>query len=162
MTISDYRPRGRLHLKVRGCTGVLIAERHSRNIVLRQGATIVANLFAGQAGVAAINNMQVGFGQEGATAETTALVPPDDNTIPAAALISAIAPTDFTIVTDNPNGVQVLVSSVFKPTVMLTDVTEAGLLAGDKLYNQVVFEPVTLRPGQDVTFFWEIDFPFGH
>ena len=50
----------------------------------------------------------------------------------------------------------------FQPTVELTGVTEAGLLAGDKLYNQVVFEPVTLRPGQDVTFFWEIDFPFGH
>ena len=50
----------------------------------------------------------------------------------------------------------------FKPTVDLTDVSEAGLLAGDVLYNQVVFEPVTLRPGQNVTFFWEINFPFGH
>ena len=51
---------------------------------------------------------------------------------------------------------------VFKPTVELVDVTEAGLRAGEKLYNQVVFEPVTLRPGQDITLFWEIDFPFGH
>ena len=64
--------------------------------------------------------------------------------------------------TDRPDVVQVVVSSVFHPTVVLQDVTEAGLMAGDRLYNQVVFEPVTLRPGQDVTFFWEIDFPFGH
>lgn len=162
MTIMDCRPRGRLHLSVRSGSGALITERHACNIVLRQGAAIVANLFSGQAGAVAINNVQVGFGQEGATAETNALVPPDDATIPATALISAIAPSDFTVVTDKPDGVQVLVSSVFKPTLLLTDVTEAGLLAGDKLYNQVVFEPVTLRPGQDVTLFWEIDFPFGH
>ncbi|MDB6062014.1 MAG: hypothetical protein JWM78_2117 [Verrucomicrobiaceae bacterium] len=161
MNNTDCRPRGRLHLCVRA-GGVLIAERRTRNIVLRQGASIIANLFAGQAGAFAINNVQVGFAQDGATAETTALVPPDDTTIPASALISAIAPTDFSIVTDKPNSVQVLIASVFRPTQELINVTEAGLLAGDKLYNQVVFEPVTLRPGQDVTLFWEIDFPFGH
>ena len=162
MTNTDCRPRGRLHIFVRDSEGVLLAERRTRNIVLRQGAAIIANLFAGQATAVAINSIQVGFGQDGATAETTTLVAPDDATIPAAALLSAITPADFSVVTDKPSGVQVLVSSVFKPTVVLTDVTEAGLLAGDKLYNQVVFEPVTLRPGQDVTFFWEIDFPFGH
>jgi hypothetical protein len=26
----------------------------------------------------------------------------------------------------------------------------------------VVFEPVTLRVGQDITFFWEVDLPYGH
>ncbi len=58
--------------------------------------------------------------------------------------------------------IKVIVNALFKPTVELKDVSEAGLLAGDVLYNQVVFEPVTLRPGQNVTFFWEINFPFGH
>lgn len=162
MSTTDRRSRGRLHLSVRDESGALIAERSTRNIVLRQGAAIVASLFAGQAGVSAINRLQVGFGQVGATVESVALVLPDDPAIPIAALGSAITPGDFSVVSDQPNGVQVLISSVFKPSVVLTDVTEAGLLAGDKLYNQVVFEPVTLRPGQDVTFFWEIDFPFGH
>lgn len=162
MTNRDCRPRGRLHLSVRDGNGVLIAERRTRNIVLRQGAAIVAGLFAGQADAGAINNVQVGFAKEGATADTMALVPPDDAGIPAAALSSTIAPADFTLVTDQANGVQVLVSSVFKPTLELVDVTEAGLRAGEKLYNQVVFEPVTLRPGQDITLFWEIDFLFGH
>jgi hypothetical protein len=162
MDNRDFRPRGRLHLRVCDTSGALIAERRTRNIVLRQGAAIIASLFAGQAGALPINTVKVGFGQEGATAETTALVPPDDTTIPVSALTSAIAPTDFTLVTDKPNSVQVLVSSLFRPSQELTNVTEAGLMAGDKLYNQVVFEPVTLRPGQDVTLFWEIDFPFGH
>lgn len=159
---SDCRPRGRLLLRVHDGDGVLLAERRTRNIVLRQGAAIVAALFAGQAGAKAIDNVQVGFAKAGATADTTTLVPPDDAGIAAEALTSAIAPTDFSLITDQANGVQVLVSSVFKPTVELIDVTEAGLRAGEKLYNQVVFEPVTLRPGQDVTLFWEIDFPFGH
>jgi hypothetical protein len=30
------------------------------------------------------------------------------------------------------------------------------------LYNQVVFDPVDLHLGQDVTFYWEVDFPFDH
>jgi hypothetical protein len=162
MSDASNCPRGRLHLRVRDGDGNLVAERSTRNIVLRQGAAVIANLFATQAGAVGINTLQVGFGQEAATAEATTLVPPADNTIPAQALVSAVAPTDFSIVTDKPDAIQVLVSTVFRPTVELTDVTEAGLLAGDKLYNQVVFEPVTLRPGQDVTFFWEIDFPFGH
>lgn len=162
MTNMDGCPRGRLRLCVHDCAGKLVAQRRTRNIVLRQGAAIIAALFSGQGGALAINQVKIGFGQEGATTETTLLVPPTDTTIPSAALVGAIAPTDFTIVTDKPGMVQVLIASVFKPTVELTDVTEAGLMAGDKLYNQVVFEPVTLRPGQDVTFFWEIDFPFGH
>jgi hypothetical protein len=162
MNYTEGCPRGRLHLCVRDAQGELIAQRRTRNIVLRQGASIIGSLFSGQADALPINQVKVGFGQDGATSETTALTPPSDATIPATALVSAIAPTDFTLVTDKPGLIQVLIASVFKPTVELDDVTEAGLMAGDKLYNQVVFEPVTLRPGQDVTFFWEIDFPFGH
>jgi hypothetical protein len=142
--------------------GTLIIERRARNIVLRQGAAIIAGLFSGASGSSPINQVQVGFAMEGATVETTTLTPPPDASIPKEALVSLVTPANFQIVGDRPDAVQVLIASVFKPTVELKDVTEAGLLAGDKLYNQVVFEPVTLRPGQDVTFFWEIDFPFGH
>jgi len=155
-------PTGRLQLSVSSTSGVLIAERRARNIVLRQGAAMIASLFSGAAGATPINTIQVGFAQEAATAELTALTPPPaDPVIAPAALRSRLAATDFKVVGDRPDSIQVLVASVFKPTVELANVTEAGLLAGDKLYNQVVFEPVTLRPGQDVTFFWEIDFPFG-
>jgi hypothetical protein len=141
--------------------GRLIAERRARNIVLRQGATIVANRFAGMPESAPINAIMVGFGTESADADATALTPPPGE-IPAGALRSPVAPADFTIVTDRPGLVQVIITTLFQPTVELVDVTEAGLLAGDSLYNQVVFEPISLRVGQDISFFWEIDFPFGH
>jgi hypothetical protein len=161
------RLKGRMRCEVKSRSGVVIAERHATNIVLRNGATLVANLFSGAAGFKAINTLQVGFGTEQAAAEATALTPPPApqppaTPIPPEALKSPIAPANFSIVTDKPGLIQVTVASVFHPTVDLDNVSEAGLLGGDQLYNQVVFEPVPLRVGQDVTFFWEVDFPFGH
>jgi len=147
---------------VRSASGDLVAERQARNLVLRSGASVIASLFAGGPDAAPINAVGVGFAQEAATPETTSLTPPEDGNIPPEALRTALTPDSFQIVTDLPNAVRVSIQAVFKPTVELAGVTEAGLLAADKLYNQVVFEPVTLRPGQDVTFFWEVDFPFGH
>jgi len=162
VSFTDLRVRGHLHLTVRGPGGAPVTERRSRNIVLRQGAAIVASLLAGVPGASPINKVQVGFATEGATAETISLGAPADPSIPKEALVSRVAPGDCKIVTDGPGAVQLQIASLFKPTVELEEVTEAGLLSGDRLYNQVVFEPVTLRPGQDVTFFWEIHFPFGH
>ena len=161
------RLKGRMRLEVRSRSGAIIAERRAGNIVLRNGAALVAKLFSGAAGVSAINTLQVGFGTEQATADATALAPPPTppppgTPIPPDALKSPVAPANFQIVTDNPNFVQVNITAVFHPTVDLDNVSEAGLLADDQLYNQVVFEPVPLRVGQDVTFFWEVDFPFGH
>jgi hypothetical protein len=156
------RPRGRLQLAVRAQDGQLLAERAATNIVLRQGAAIIARLFSGADSALPIDEVRVGFAKVAATPELTALTPPATPDIPPAALSSPVIASDFTVNVNRPGSVQVLVSSVFKPTVELKDVTEAGLLAGDALYNQVVFEPVTLRPGQEITFFWEIDFPFGH
>lgn len=161
------RLRGRMRCEVKSGSGFLIAERAASNIVLRNGATLVAKLFSGAAGITAINTLQVGFGTEQAAAEATALTPPPappppGTPVPPEALTSPITPDNFTIVTDKPGLIQVTVASVFHPTMDLDNVSEAGMLAGDQLYNQVVFEPVPLRVGQDVTFFWEVDFPFGH
>jgi len=159
--------KGRMYLKVLSPAGKVLHERSAENIVLRQGAAIVARLLSGAAGAVPINAVQVGFGLEAATAEALVLTPPPPPVPPAApippeALRAVVAADSFSVVTDKPDAVQLLVSSVFHPTVELLNVSEAGLLAGDQLYNQVVFEPVTLRVGQDVTLFWEIDFPFGH
>jgi hypothetical protein len=152
--------KGRLAMVVRDAHGEIVAERKARNLVLRQGASIVAKLFSGASGSSAITHVQVGFARESATPETTALTPPEV-TVPAAALRTDLPPTSFAIVADQPGAIKVLVNATFRPTVELRDVSEAGLMAGTVLYNQVVFEPVTFRPGQDVTFFWEVDFPFG-
>lgn len=161
MSQEKLIPKGRLLLLVRSPQGRILARRQAHNLVLRQGAVIIARLFSGQPDVKPINQIQVGFAKEAATPEITSLtLPPGD--IPLGDLRSPIAPANFVIATDKPGLVQVTVSAVFKPTVELQDVSEAGLLSGELLYNQVVFEPVTLKVGQDVTFFWEVDFPFGH
>lgn len=152
-------PRGRVRLVVRDAAGAAVAERSAANIVLRQGAAIVAGLFAGAAGSQPVDEVQVGFGREVLDAGATSLTAGD---VGRELLRSPIPADAFKIVGDRPDMVHVTIASVFRPTAQLDDVTEAGLLAGDRLYNQVVFEPVTLRPGQDVTFFWEIEFPFGH
>ena len=154
------RIRGRMRLEVRE-GAVLVATRTASNVVLRGGAELVARRLGGL-DASPLSAVLVGFGTEAADLGATALTPPSDPNIPASALSSPVTPDDVTVVTDRVDAVVVNLATVFHPTAPLEGVTEAGLQGGDRLYNQVVFEPVTLRVGQDVTFFWEIDFPFGH
>jgi hypothetical protein len=143
--------------------GLTVAHRRGRNMVLRAGATLIANLLTGAGGAKAVDTMGIGFATEPGGAEATALTPPPASAnIPAVALRTALTTSAFQVVTDQAGVVQVKIGAVFSPTQELTDVTEAGLLSGDTLYNQVIFEPVALHVGQNVTFFWQIDFPFGH
>jgi hypothetical protein len=161
MNSDKRRITGRVLLTVRSEDGYVVAERRATNMVLRNGAVIIAKLFAGANGATPINQIQLGFASDSGTANLTALTPPDPP-IPVASLRSPLKPENFHIATDQPGEVQVSISAVFHPTLELKDVTEAGLLAGDDLYNQVVFEPLTLQPNQDITFFWQVNFPFGH
>jgi len=161
--------RGRVRIEVRRSDGTLAAAREASNVVLHAGAEIVAGLFARAPGATGIDLVRVGFGVDpvdvdatGLTPPSTAGVPPEEQ-IPPEALENAVEAGDFAVETDaDARLVRVAIATAFSPTRELQDVTEAGLLAGGRLYNQVVFEPVTLRPGQDVTFFWEVDFPYGH
>jgi hypothetical protein len=161
MERSD-RLRGRMHLQIFDPLGRLMTERRSGNIVVKKGAEIVARLLGGGAEGKPIDRVQVGFGRETIGVEATALTPPQGGSVPAEALRSPVPPESFKVRADKPGVLQLLITTVFKPTVELKDVSEAGLMAGDALYNQVVFEPVTLRVGQDITFFWEVDLPYGH
>jgi hypothetical protein len=161
MSNDDLKLRGRMRRMVYSAEGSLVTQRESTNIVLRQGASIVAQLVAGKPGSEPINQIQVGFGSDVGDAEATSLAPPDDPTILIDALRIPVTHSDFNIQTDRPSVVQMHIATLFQPAVELLNVTEAGLLAGEFLYNRVVFEPVTLRVNQHVTFFWEIDFPFG-
>jgi hypothetical protein len=159
MNVDRRRIQGRMRLEVR-TRGKVVAVRAAANVVVRGGAELVALRFAGK-DCAPIDRVSVGFGRDVSDLEATNLTPPD-GAIDAAALSSPIAPADFHVATDRPGIVVVSLESLFHPTIDLPDVSEAGLFGGDRLYNQVVFEPVRLRVGHDVTFFWEIHFPFGH
>jgi hypothetical protein len=160
MTRSD-RLRGRLSLTVVDASGCVVGERRGENIVVRQGAQIVADLLSGKASAKPLNRVQVGFGRETTGIDATALTPPADGNVALEALSSAVSATSFKVQGDRPGVLQLLITTDFAPTVELEGVSEAGLLAGDTLYNQVVFEPITLRVGQNITFFWEVDLPYG-
>jgi hypothetical protein len=163
MSTCTKAPEGRLRLLARSPAGATIAERRATNIVLRHGAEIVARLFTGAEGSGPIDRIALGFGREAADVGTTALVPPENGNLAPEDLVSPVPADAFALETDEAARlVRVSIAAVFHPAKELPNVTEAGLLAGSDLYNQVVFEPVTLHVGQDITFFWEVDFPFGH
>jgi hypothetical protein len=132
-------------------------ERLAPNSVLPAGAELVARLFAGQL-TTPVNRVNVGFGTDPLGPTDTALRP---GGVDPANLTSPVGPADCTIAVDD-DIVRVSITATFTPTVDLDGITEAGLGAGDVLYNQVLFDPVNLEAGQAVSFFWEIDFPFGH
>jgi hypothetical protein len=132
-------------------------ERRATNQVLAGGAGLVAGLFSGQA-TTPIDRVNVGFGTGPLGTDGTALQP---GTADPATLTGPVAAGDFTVTTAD-DVVRVAITATFTPTVALDGVTEAGLGAGEILYNHVLFDPVRLEAGQAVSFFWEIDFPFGH
>lgn len=150
--------RGRVRLEIRA-DGERVTERYAENLVLRQGAEAIARLMANFEGAEPVNQMQVGVGREGGDASLTALTAPDG--VAPEALRSPVEVTDFELRTDGPTFIQLSVAAVFRPSQDLEGISEAGLLAGDVLYNQVVFEPVDLRADQDITFFWDLEIPFG-
>lgn len=144
--------RGRLRLVT--ATGV---ERNVPNQVLQSGAELVAKLFSGQL-TTPIDRISLGFGDGPLEPTDTALRPGTAN---PTTLRSPVAPDDCTVTIEGES-VRISITATFTPTVVLREVTEAGLGAGDLLYNQVMFDPVTLDEDRPVSFFWEIDFPFGH
>ena len=149
---ARFEFRGRLRLVTAGGE-----ERAATNSVLQGGASLVAGLFAGQL-TTPINRVNVGFGTDPLEPEGSALRP---GAADPATLTSPVAPSDCTLAAD-ADLIRVSITATFTPVVALDAVTEAGLGAGDVLYNQVLFDPVNLEAGQAVSFFWEIDFPFGH
>jgi hypothetical protein len=152
------KPQGRLLLTIRDERGEVVATRAAKNRVLRGGAEVIANLFAGTR-TTPIDKVRLGFGQETIDPASTALTPPLE-AIPPENLQAPLKPEHFTVRQDDGR-ITVDVAAPFEPKQNISAVSEAGLVSGDVLYNQVIFEPVNLRAGQVVTFFWQIDFPFG-
>jgi hypothetical protein len=150
-----------MELVVTTAEGEAVVRRSASNMVLRNGALLIANLFSGKPGTQPVNRLQVGFATESGTTDLKLLTLPDPP-VDLVALRSPIAPEDFRIDATEPGFVRVTVNALFTPTIELKDVTEAGLLAGEELYNQVMFEPLTLSAGMNITFFWQVLFPFGH
>ena len=163
------RPQGRLQLTIRSTEGALVAERRASNRVLRSGAKILAGLFTGtRVPAGGIDKVRFGFGNAPLQLEDTELRPrfvitdvPNLLPIVEHGPEASLAPGDFTIETGQ-DAVMVNISLSFTPPADVGDVSEAALFAGNDLYNHVLFEPVDMKSGQTITFFWEITFPFGN
>lgn len=159
------RARARLELNDRG--GGLLAVREARNSVMRDGALLVARLFAGAPGVGGITHMGVGTSDapEGDDYTTGALA--NDVADPLTGGTDGPLPVDAFTVTPDPERrlAVVRVRGTLGHTVAVGSVREAGLLSRSgettTLYNRVTF--AALRKGDDheLTLFWEITFPYG-
>jgi hypothetical protein len=160
--------QGKVRILLLDAQGATLAERHSKNSVMRGGGELIAKLFAGQG--SAITHMAVGTSeaatpddfslaalQNEAIGETPALTGPTDVELPAEAFVIA-ADAEKRLVTVKIRGTLPNASAV-------GTIREAGLLskseAGTVLYNRVIFAPLTKGNDHELTLFWEVSFPYG-
>jgi hypothetical protein len=154
-----------MHLELTDSAGAVRAVRDAWNSVMRDGAVLVARLFAGAADGRPITHIGVGTSDaaEPDTFTTAALAndPPLDGAteaeIPAAA---------FTVTTDTARRLAVVrVRGTLPDNAAKGTIREAGLMSGTGeagvLYNRVTFAPVNKAGDHELTLFWEITFPYG-
>ena len=161
--------RGQLRLELRSRTGAVLARRDAGNAVMRGGAGLIADLFAGRG--AGITHMGVGtsdapetdaFDTVGLTNEATGGQP-----ALAGGTEAAIPPASFLPPEIDParRVVRVRVRGTLPPEAAVGTVREAGLIAraGETatLYNRVTFAPLTKGDDHELTMFWEVSFPYG-
>ena len=160
--------RGELCLELRDRTGRILAVRQARNAVMRSGARLIADLFAGNG--KPITHMGVGTSDtpESAAFSTQTLAnPPEGNAEHLAGGTETEIPTAaFSTELDETNRVvRVRVRATLPAAAAVGVVREAGLISRDGansvLYNRVTFAPITKGNDHELTLFWVVSFPFG-
>src|SRR5258706_10996802 len=86
-------PRGRMTMTIRGCRGAATV-REAKNIVVQNGAQLIASLFAGKSNTP-VDRIRIGFGTEVAHPNATTLTRPNDAV--AANLEAPLKPEAFTV-----------------------------------------------------------------
>jgi hypothetical protein len=160
--------RAEVDIELKSRSGEVIARRHARNAVMRGGAQLIADLFAGRG--TPITHM--GVGTSDAPADTfalaalaneaggegqPALLPPTEAAIPVEAFSSQIDEVQRVV--------RVRLRGTLPPEAAVGTVREAGLIAragaSAVLYNRVTFAPVAKGNDHELTLFWEVTFPYG-
>ena len=159
---------GKYQLELRDGTGRLITRREGCNSVMRAGAELVAQLFAGRG--SPITHMGVGIDDtpEGEQFATTALTnSADGGREPLAGSTEAAIPAEsFAVEVDETSRlVRVRVRGTIPSADAVGTLREAGLLSRSEdtavLYNRITFAPITKGSDHELTLFWEISFPYG-
>jgi hypothetical protein len=155
--------RAHLTVDLRDAGGALLAHRSASNSVMRSGAELVAQLFAGRTG--GITHMAVGTDDQPETDQfsTVALSAGDLQ----GGTEAPIAPQAFTFSTDADRRLAVVrVRGTMPQTAAIGKVREAGLVsrvgtADPLLYNRVTFTAIDKGDDHELTLFWEVFFPYG-
>jgi len=159
--------RALLRLELTDRSGRIIAARQTHNAVMREGARLVASLFAGAGG--AITHMGVGISDEpeSDTYNTLALTNPTTGDDMLQGETDAPIPSEAMLISiDEVRRVAVVrVRGTLPPDAAIGRIREAGLISrseeGDVLYNRVTFAPVDKGGDHELTLFWEVAFPYG-
>lgn len=164
--------RGRLRAELRRRGGELVAERRATNTVMRGGARIVAELFAGQGGPVG----HMGVGTSDAAPEDVAVDALRNEEVGESPPLAGATTTPVAAgsvrfeVDDTRRLVTVRLRATLPADAAVGRIREAGLLQRttpedgeptDRLYNRVIFAPIDKGDDHELTLFWEIDFPFG-
>lgn len=160
--------RARLRLELKNLAGEVVEVREAHNAVMRAGARLIAELFAGQG--TPITHMGVGTSDEpesdayATEALTNAAV--GDVAPLQGATEAPIPPEAFLFETDEAHRVvRVRVRGTMPPEAAVGIVREAGLISrsGEAavLYNRITFAPVPKGADHELTLFWEVTFPYG-
>lgn len=160
--------RARLHLELTDRHGRTLARRRRHNAVMRSGAQLVADLFAGSG--APITHMGVGTSDaapDDVTVTALSNEPVGDDGALEGGTTTPIAAEAFTSSLDEARRiVQVRVRATLPAAAAVGRIREAGLVSqpvaeAAVLYNRVTFAPVTKGDDHELTLFWEVEFPFG-
>ena len=158
--------RARMELTIATPDGAVAARRHARNSVMRAGAELVAQLFAGAGGP--ITHMGVGISDadESPAFDTKALSNEGADALTGDTR-AAIPSSAFTVTLDETRRVALVrVRATLPAAAAVGTVREAGLLSVPEtgepvLYNRVTFAPVSKASDHELTMFWEVSFPWG-
>lgn len=163
--------RAKLRLELKTRTGEVLEVRQAHNAVMRSGAELIAQLFAGRG--TPITHVGVGISDrpEREAYDTDRLTIEDDDGIKplGGEVVAAIPPESFfpPEVDEAQRVVRIHIRTTLPASAAVGTVREAGLIAWDEeeeraiLYNRVTFPPIAKGDDHELTMFWEVSFPYG-
>lgn len=155
--------KAKVHVVLSDSSGNQLDERRATNTVMRSGAQLLADLFAGTG--SPITHMAVGTSDSAPddverselANDATGDDPPLEGETRAAIAADAFSAE----VIPERRVVQVRVRGTLPADAAIGRIREAGLVANDALYNRVIFAPIDKQDDHELTLFWEVEFPFG-
>jgi hypothetical protein len=154
---------------LRDGAGAVIEERAVWNTVMQSGASIVAELFAGQG--APVTHMSVGTSDAAPDDTTLTLLQNEavgENPPLSGDVRAEIAPGSVVFETDAVRRqIRVRLRATLPASAAVGRIREAGLVSlgpdgtTERLYNRVTFAPIDKGDDHELSLFWEVAFPFG-